>query len=180
MTRGIHRLKALTITQTNKPGLYSDGGGLYLQVTRAGVKSWLFRYMRKGKARAMGLGPIHTVTLSKARTKAHDCREQLLAEIDPLDAKTATREAHKLDAKQAITFRSCATDYHAAHEDGWRNAKHGAQWLSTIETYANPIIVDLPISTVDVGLVMQILDPIWKTKTETASRLRGRIESVLD
>lgn len=180
MSRTIHRLKALTITQTTAPGLYSDGGGLYLQITKAGVKSWLFRYMRKGKARGMGLGPTHTITLAKARTKAHECRELLLADIDPLDAKAAVQEARKVEQAQAITFKSCAADYHSAHQDGWRNAKHGAQWLATIETYANPIIGDLAVSAVDVSLVMQILEPIWKTKTETASRLRGRIEAVLD
>jgi hypothetical protein len=90
MSRVIHRLKAVAVAQTTKAGLYSDGGGLYLQVTTAGVRSWLFRYMRQGKARGMGLGPLHTVTLAKARIKAHECREQLLAGIDPLALEFGT------------------------------------------------------------------------------------------
>lgn len=180
MSRSIHRLKAIAVTQTSKPGLYSDGGGLYLQVTSAGVKSWLFRYMRQGKARGMGLGPLHTVTLAMARVAAHTCREQLLAGIDPLEAKKLASDAQRLKEAQALTFRDCATNYHEAHRDSWRNSKHAAQWTNTLATYAYPVFGDRPVAAVDVELVMKALEPIWKTKTETASRLRGRIESVLD
>lgn len=180
MSRAIHRLKAVAVAQTTKPGLYSDGGGLYLQITAAGVRSWLFRYMRQGKARGMGLGPLHTITLAKARGKAHECREQLLAGIDPLDAKKDAQQSQRVEEAKALSFRQCAVNYHLAHKDGWKSAKHADQWTNTLSTYAYPVIGDLPITAIDVGLVMKILEPIWKTKTETASRLRGRIESVID
>jgi len=180
MSRTIHRLKAVAVAQMNKPGLYADGGGLYLQITPAGVRSWLFRYMRNGKARGMGLGPLHTITLSKARAKAHECREMLLAGADPLEVKKEAQHAQRLDDAKALSFRDCATSYHLAHKDGWKNKKHADQWTNTLSTYAYPVIGDLPIASVDVGLVMKILEPIWRTKTETASRLRGRIESVID
>lgn len=180
MSRAIHRLKAVAVAQVGTPGLYSDGGGLYLQVTRAGVRSWLFRYMRNGKARGMGLGPLHTITLAKARVKAHECREKLLSGIDPLDAKKDAQQAQRVEDAKALSFRDCATSYHLAHKDGWKNTKHADQWANTLSTYAYPVIGDLSIAAVDVGLVMKILEPIWRTKTETASRLRGRIESVID
>lgn len=180
MSRAIHRLKAVAVAQTTKPGLYSDGGGLYLQITAAGVRSWLFRYMRQGKARGMGLGPLHTITLAKARGKAHECREQLLAGIDPLDAKKDAQQSQRIEEAKALSFRQCAVNYHLAHKDSWKSAKHADQWTNTLSTYAYPVIGDLPITAIDVGLVMKILEPIWKTKTETASRLRGRIESVID
>jgi integrase len=180
MTREIHRLAAIAVSQKTKPGLYSDGGGLYLQITKAGVKSWLFRYMRQGKARGMGLGPLHAITLAKARVKAHECREQLVAGIDPLGAKEEVEKAKAMKDAKVLTFRQCATTYHRAHKDSWKNAKHAAQWTSTMETYAYPVIGDLPIETVDVAHVMKILEPIWRTKTETAKRLRGRIDSVID
>lgn len=180
MSRGIHRLKAIAVAQTTKPGLYSDGGGLYLQVTIAGVRSWLFRYMRQGKARGMGLGPLHTITLAKARIKAHECREQLLTGVDPLEAKKNDQQAQRIEDAKALSFCQCATNYHLAHKDAWKNAKHADQWTNTLSTYASPVIGDLSIAAVDVELVMKILEPIWKTKTETASRLRGRIESVID
>lgn len=156
------------------------GGGLYLQVTPAGVRSWLFRYMRAGKARAMGLGPLHTITLAKARVKAHECREILLAGSDPLDVKKLAQQAQLVEDAKALSFRDCATSYHLAHKDGWKNKKHADQWTNTLSTYAYPVIGDLAVASVDVGLVMKILEPIWRTKTETASRLRGRIESVID
>jgi integrase len=180
MSRTLHRLKAVAVAQMTKPGLYSDGGGLYLQITPAGVRSWLFRYMRNGKARGMGLGPLHTISLAKARTKAHECREKLLEGTDPLDAKKKAEQEQRIEDAKALSFRDCATNYHLAHKDGWKNKKHADQWANTLATYAYPVIGDLPIAAVDVGLVMKILEPIWRTKTETASRLRGRIESVID
>lgn len=180
MSREIHRLKAVMVAKTTKPGLYCDGGGLYLQVTVAGVRSWLFRYMTQGKPRGMGLGPLHTVTLAEARNKAHECRVQRLAGVDPLDAKKNDQQAQRIEDAKALSFSQCAANYHLAHKDAWKNAKHADQWTNTLSTYAYPVIGDLPIAAVDVDLVMKVLEPIWKTKTETASRLRGRIESVID
>jgi len=176
----INRLSAQAVSRNVKPGLYSDGGGLYLQITKAGVKSWLFRYMRNGKARGMGLGPLHTITLAEARGKALNCRHQLLDGTDPLDEKIVKHAARKVDAAKKHTFSECAAAYIETHRAGWKNVKHGEQWENTLETYADPIFGALPVASVDTGLVMKVLEPIWATKSETASRLRGRIESILD
>ncbi|RZS86620.1 tyrosine-type recombinase/integrase [Pigmentiphaga kullae] len=180
MTRTTNRLNSLGVTRQSKPGLYSDGNGLYLQVTAAGVKSWLFRYMKKGKARGMGLGPTHLVSLAEARTKALECRRQLLAGEDPLESKSAAKHTEQLLELHSKTFDECATAYIATHERAWKSEKHAAQWQSTLNTYASPVFGKLPASKIDTTLVMKAVEPIWATKTETASRLRGRIEAVLD
>ena len=112
MAGTIHRLKALAVAQNTTPGLYSDGGGLYLQIMKAGAKSWLFRYMRQGKARSIGLGPLHTVSLAQARLAAHACRGQLQEGIDPLAAKKDRQHAQRMDDARALSFRDCATQYH--------------------------------------------------------------------
>ncbi|WP_281718925.1 tyrosine-type recombinase/integrase [Pandoraea apista] len=180
MPRALNKLTQLTVTKTTKPGLYADGGGLYLQITAAGVKSWLFRYMRNGRARGMGLGPLHTIGLAEARTRALDCRRLLLDNVDPLDARNAARTAQRIAQANNVTFQHCAEKYIEAHKAGWKNAKHSAQWSSTLATYAYPVFGSLPVSAIDTPLVMKVLDPIWATKTETAARVRARIESVLD
>ncbi|UKD17378.1 DNA cytosine methyltransferase [Burkholderia aenigmatica] len=175
----LHRLKVMQVTHTKKPGLYSDGGGLYLQVTKSLVKSWLFRYMRRGIRRGMGLGPIHTVTLAEAREKAYACRRMLIEGIDPLEAKKAKRQAERRERMKSLFFRDCANQYIEAHRKSWKNEKHAAQWGRTIETYANPIIGNLMVAEIDTDEITQVLEPIWAEKTETAKRLRGRIESIL-
>ncbi|MDM8357336.1 tyrosine-type recombinase/integrase [Pandoraea communis] len=168
----------MKVTKTTKPGLYADGGGLYLQITKAGVKSWLFRYMLSGKARGMGLGPIHTIGLAEARSRALDCRRLLLDGVDPIDSRNASRLANA--PPSGVTFQHCADKYIEAHKASWKNAKHVDQWTNTLATYASPIFGALPVSAVDTSLVMRVLEPIWVEKSETASRLRGRIEAVLD
>jgi len=180
VNRKIHKLSAKAVEKATKSGLYGDGGGLYLQITAGGVKSWLFRYMRSGKARGMGLGPLHTVGLAAARTKAHECRIILLDGLDPLKIKEDRLRQQKLEEAKSITFRECATAYIDAHKAAWKSQKHAAQWSSTLTTYAYPKIGEVPVASVDVGLVLAVLEPIWTTKTETASRVRGRIETVLD
>lgn len=180
MANAINKLSALQVNRLSKPGLYGDGAGLYLQITKGGVKSWLFRYMRNGRARGMGLGPVHTVSLSDARIKALDVRRQLLAGIDPLDAKQQDQALAKVSAVKVTTFDECSAAYIDAHSSGWKNAKHADQWRNTLATYASPYFGSLPIAEIDTGLVMKVLEPIWTSKTETASRLRGRIETVLD
>ncbi|WP_332262250.1 tyrosine-type recombinase/integrase [Paraburkholderia sp. SOS3] len=170
----------MKIKTATKPGLYADGGGLYLQITAAGVKSWLFRYMRNGKARGMGLGPLHTIGLAEARAFALDCRRQLLADVDPIDARNAERMSKRVAQADEMTFEQCASKYIKAHRAGWKNAKHADQWTNTLKTYAYPVFDSLPVSAIDTPLVMKVLEPIWTAKTETASRIRGRIESVLD
>jgi integrase len=180
MARVIGRLTALEVSRARAKGTYADGGGLYLQVGPTGAKSWIYRYMLNGRAREMGLGPEHIISLSEARKKAAECRRLRLEGIDPIDARRAERDAERIAAASAITVKVCAERYMAAHKAGWRNAKHADQWSNTLETYAYPVIGDLPVQSVEVGHVMKILEPIWGTKTETASRVRGRIEAVLD
>ena len=187
--RGKHTLERLTakaVEQKRKPGAYADGGGLYLQVGPEGTKAWIFRYMREGRARKMGLGPLGTVTLAEAREAARDARKLLLQKIDPIDARAADEAAKRVIERKAKTFRECAEAYIDAHKDSWTNKKHAAQWGATLKAYcypdppARPVWNDLPISAIDTGMVLEVISPLWKTKTETASRLRGRIESILD
>jgi integrase len=160
--------------------LVSDGGGLYLQVSASGAKSWVFRYKAGSKLYEMGLGPLHTVGLAEARTRARQHREHRLDGLDPLAVRRAARTKAKLDAAKAMTFAACAEGYISAHKAAWRNAKHRAQWSSTLATYINPIFGALPVQDIDTALVMKAVEPIWNEKPETASRVRGRIESILD
>lgn len=181
--RILEKLSAKKVEKIAEPGRYGDGGGLWLQVTKTdeGVtKSWLFRYERAGKARMMGLGPLHTISLAKARERALAAREKLLDGIDPIDEKRAARAAAKVEAASAMTFKLAAEKFIAAHKAGWRNPKHADQWESTLDTYAYPTIGDLPVAAVDTGLVLKVLEPVWTKKTETAARVRGRIEAVLN
>jgi integrase len=165
--------------------MHPDGGGLYLQVT-AGKdegqvnKSWLFRFAMAGRERQMGLGSLSTIGLGEAREAAQRCRQVVREGKDPIEARDATRAAQKVTKAKSVTFDWCSTAYMAAHESGWRNAKHRQQWKNTLTSYAGPVIGKLPVEDVDTGMVMQILQPIWTTKNETASRLRGRIEVILD
>ena len=128
----------------------------------------------------MGLGPLHIVKLAAARAKADECRRLKLEGVDPIEARRASRAQAKLEAAKAITFKECAKAYIEGHRSGWRNAKHAEQWTNTLETYADPVFGSLPVSVIDTKLVLKILEPIWATKTETANRLRGRIEAILD
>jgi len=176
----IELLSAREVATKAKAGIYGDGGGLYLKVTPSGTKSWVFRYWSNGRRHALGLGPYHTVTLAEAREKARDQRRLRLDGRDPVTVKRARAAERHAETAKAMTFEQCAKAYIGAHEAGWRNAKHGAQWTATLETYAYPYFGKLPVAVVDVGLVMKAVEAIWATKPETASRVRGRIESVLD
>ena len=180
MKRQLFKLSQKEVVNKRKPGYYPDGGGLYLQVSESGSKSWLFRFVLNGKERQMGLGPFHTVTLADARAAAVECRKLLLAKIDPIEARKAKQAGEALNAARSISFNECATAYIKAHRAGWKNAKHADQWTNTIETYCGPVFGALPVQGVDTGLVLKALEPIWTVKPETASRVRGRIESVLD
>jgi len=170
----------MRVARATKPGRYADGGGLYLQVSQSGTRAWLFRFMRDGTARHMGLGPVRDVSLAEARTKASECRKVLLSGADPIEQRQAARVTAKFDSARAITFKECAERHIRAQEAGWKNATHRAQWKSTLATYAYPVIGDLPVAVVDTALVLKVIEPIWGTKPETAGRLRGRIEAVLD
>lgn len=128
----------------------------------------------------MGLGAVHSVSLSEARTKAREARGLLANDKDPIEERTAKRLEARLVAARQLTFRQCAERYIASHRTGWRNEKHAAQWGSSLDAYAYPLIGELAVAEVDLHLVRRILEPIWSTKTETASRVRGRIEAILD
>jgi integrase len=184
MARTINRLSHRKVEALKKPGMHSDGGGLYLQVTegadRTPRKSWLFRYAVAGRERQMGLGPLSDVSLAEARDRALSARELRRAGTDPITEREASRAEAKLVAAKTMSFDECATAYIAAHRAGWRNIKHANQWTSTISTYCSPIFGKLPVQLVDVGLVMKAIEPLWATKTETAGRVRGRIEQILD
>lgn len=184
--RSLHRLSAKKVDNTRGPGRYADGGGLYLQVSPTRTKSWLFRFMLDGKAREMGLGAVSDNTLAEARDKAQDARKVLERGMDPIEYRDALRAQGRAVAAKSKLFQHCAEEYIKAHRAGWKNAKHAAQWTSTLKAHCYPDLPeapvwrDLPVSAIDTGKVLEVLEPIWKTKTETASRLRGRIESILD
>ncbi|SHH10799.1 site-specific integrase [Massilia sp. CF038] len=179
MASRINKLSAILVGRLDKPGYHGDGGGLWLQVSRSGSKSWIFRYMRDGRSHEMGLGSCITVDLAGARAKARACRQMLLDGVDPLGQRRDARRAHALDEAKRITFDECAAAYIDAHRGSWKNTKHVAQWENTIATYASPLIGGLPVAAVDTDLVVKVLRPIWRNKTETAVRLRGRIEAIL-
>jgi integrase len=178
------RLTARMVEQTNVPGTVPDGGGLYLQVTagRDGLrKSWLVRYTAPdGKRRERGLGAIGDVSLKQARERAVATRTDAAKGIDPLAERDARKaEARKLAAR-SVTFSAMAEAYIAAHEAGWINPKHRQQWRNTLATYALPVMGDLPVADIDQQTVLAAIGPLWTNRTETASRLRGRIEAILD
>lgn len=180
MARREKKLTARTVATLKKRGRYGDGGGLWLQVSPGGTKSWLFRYMQNGRARQMGLGPVDVVGLADARHRAWLCRRRLLDGIDPIEARRADGMQARLEAARGKTFKECAEAYITSHAPSWRNEKHRAQWRSTLKTYVYPVFGDLSVASVDTGLVLKVLEPMWLTTPETGTRVRGRIESILD
>jgi integrase len=180
MHRDSNRLTAIEVAKKKKPGRYGDGGGLVLQVSKWGTKAWLFRFEREGRERQMGLGPLYTISLADARRKANDARKLLLDGVDSIAARKEAITRARVSAARGTTFKQCAEKYIAAHEAGWRNEKHRGQWKSTLASYAYPVIGELPVSAIDTTLLLKCLEPIWTAKPETAGRLRGRIEAVLD
>lgn len=186
----IGKLSAVEVAKAKGPVVLHDGGGLYLRVARnrkdrhdnekPGAKSWVFRFQLDGKRRDMGLGPYPDISLAEARRRAAEHRNQRRDGIDPLEAKAAQRQAQRVATAKGRTFRECAIEFIGKNRAGWRNAKHRQQWENTLATYVYPTLGELPVSAIDTGLVVQVLDPIWTEKPETASRVRGRIEAVLD
>lgn len=162
-----------------RPGFHGDGGGLYLSIV-GGSRTWMFRYKRVGKGHWMGLGPDNLVGLAAARDAAIDARRLLRQGIDPIEHRRAAKEAAKAEAAPAKTFQIVAGEYIAAHKAGWKNPKHGAQWEATLKAYAFPLFGQGAVDIITVDDVLAALTPIWTEKPETASRLRGRIENVLD
>jgi integrase len=173
------KLKALAVTRVGM-GMHADGDGLYLQVRRGDARSWIYRYTLNGRERYLGLGSAKAINLKEARELAQEARALRAKKIDPIEQRNKERLAARIESAKAITFAQCTRDYITAHEAGWRSAKHVGQWNSTLETYAWPVIGHLAVRDIDTDLVVRIIAPLWSSKTETASRLRGRIEAVLD
>jgi integrase len=197
MARRLNLLSPKFIETIDKAGRYADGGGLYLQVTagkNGGVtKSWLFRYMRghlsrngKPLSRELGLGPLSTnkrdgyITTKEARDRAYRARESLKVGVDPLDAKKALRTAERLEGAKAMTFSQCAGEYIRGHQAGWKGQKHVKLWKGSLAKYVEPLVGALPVASIDTGLVLKVLRPIWETKTKTAVDVRSRIELILN
>ena len=183
MARHIKRLSARGVEKASSPGRYADGGGLYLLVDKAGAKRWIFRFRWKddrarpgsGRLRDMGLGNLSSVPLSKARDLAEQCRADLQTGLDPI----AARDARLRQKARVPTFGRCADELVDALEAGWRNEKHRYQWRHTLTAYA-AAIRNKPVDTIGTADVLSVLKPLWQSRPETASRLRGRIEAVLD
>jgi integrase len=180
MANSINRLSDRAVRAKDAKGLYADGGGLYLQVSAGKSKSWIFRFKRDGKTRDMGLGGWPSISLADAREKAAEARRHHAQGKDPIAARDAALAKARLEAARAVTFKQCAEALIGSHEGTWRNPKHRQQWRNTLKTYAYPVIGNLPVADVDTPLVLKIIEPIWHTKTETAKRVRGRIERVLN
>lgn len=181
MPRIAKELGALAVSRLG-PGVHAVGGiaGLHLQVTQGAGRSWLLRYLHAGRRREMGLGPFPEVPLASARLAAAQAKQRLREGIDPLDERDSNRTRLRAEQARRKTFRECARELIESKSSGWKNAKHAAQWAATLETYAYPELGDMDVATVEAADVLRALKPIWTDKPETASRLRGRIEAVLD
>jgi integrase len=180
MARGINKLSALAVQRAAKVGLYGDGGGLYLRVGTGAAKSWVFRYMVAGQTHEAGLGSAITFSLKEARERARKFRQMLADGLDPIAERRAKRDEQRLASAKAMTFQQCAEAYIDAHASGWKNAKHAAQWPQSLAMHVYPVFGGLPVEAVDVGLVMKAIEPLWRETPDTASRVRGRVEAVLD
>lgn len=181
MPRKVHqKLTARTVKNLRKPGYHIDGDGLYLQVTPGGAKTWVFRYTLRGKAREMGLGSESRLSLAEARVEAQRQRDLQREGVDPIEARDRARAAQALGVARSRTFWECCESYLDSPPNAWTNPKHAKQWRSTLETYAKAELGTMPVSDIVTEDVHRVLEPIWRVKAETASRLRGRIEAVLD
>jgi integrase len=180
MARTRHRLSATAVSTLKAAGYHADGANLYFRVAPGGSRGWILRYALHGKTRDMGLGSYPDISLATARKLASKYRVLLEQHIDPINHRGEERAAERVKLATAMTFDDCRKAYIAAHEAGWSNAVHRKQWTSTLESYVTPVFGNLPVSAVDTGLVMKVVQPMWATKGETASRLRGRIEAILD
>jgi integrase len=183
MARGINRLSG-THVRNSRPGSLFDGGGLVLQTTETKdggrARSWIFRFTRGGRTRHMGLGSVITVDLKTAREKARKCREMLLDGIDPIEHRDRERAAKIAENARSITFEQAAAAYIAAHRDEWRSHQHAAEWPTSLRNHVFPTLGKIDVAAIDTALVVKALKAVWENAPETGSRLRGRIEAVLD
>ncbi|CAN0627105.1 Prophage CP4-57 integrase,integrase,Phage integrase family [Burkholderia multivorans] len=162
------------------PGYYADGGGLYLQISSSGSRSWVYRFMLAGRAREMGLGPLSIMSLAAARKEAGECRGQVKKGTDPIEARRRVQIERAAAEAPGLTFKQAAEAYIADREPTWRNAKHAKQWTATLVTYAYPVIGHVDVRDIDTEMIVRVLQPIWMKKGETARRVRGRIKAILD
>jgi integrase len=172
------KLTQLDINRAAPPAMLGDGNGLWLQV-RHNSKCWVFRYTRNGKSHSLGLGAADVVPLRRARELTLEHRRLLAEGVDPMAHKQARRAAAEVAAAGAATFRAFAEDYVRSHQHAWRSEPHRVQWTNSLERFAYPVIGHLPVRVIDTPLVLRILQPIWHTMPETASRVRGRLERIL-
>jgi integrase len=179
LARTTERLTALKVRRAKRPGMYADGHGLYLQVTEGGA-SWVYRFMLNGRAREMGLGPVHTIALAEARERARQARKLRLDGFDPIERRRSERAAQRVEGATAMSFRQCGDAFIASHEAGWGSAVHRRQWTNSLAKHVHPVIGDLPVHAIDTRLVMKVVGPLWRSIPETASRIRGRIEAIID
>ena len=177
--REINKLTALAVTNKKAAGYYPDGNGLFLRILPTGGKSWMLIFSLDKRRREMALGAYPEISLQKARDKAAETLILKRKGIDPIEQRKAERDALRVENAKRVIFRDAANDYIRLNGSSWKNAKHAAQWTKTLETYAYPLIGDLPCEAINTDLVKRVLTPIWIDKAETASRVRGRIQSVL-
>ncbi len=180
MVQRINQLTARKVLTLKEPGYHADGGGLWLQVSHGAGKSWVFTFSLRGRAREMGLGSASRVTLAEARDERDKCNRLLRKHIDPIEHRKRQRAEAALSDSATITFKEAAAAYCAAHRAGLKTAKFAAQWVSTLATYAEPVIGNLAVRDINTGHIHRVLEPIWSAKSDTASKLRGRIEVILD
>lgn len=182
MPKKIAEKSAIEIRRLTEPGMHAVGGvaGLHLLVSSTGARSWILRAMVGSKRRDIGLGGFPDISLAKAKERATQAKDKIQNGIDPVEERKATRDALRASTAKAVTFAEAAKRCHTARASGFRNVKHRADWISSLERYAFPVIGDIQVSTIDEAHVMQVLSPIWLTQTETATRVRQRIEAVLD
>jgi integrase len=192
------KLNVRKIAALKDPGRYGDGGGLWLQVSRWGTKAWVFQFVSPtqtkidanpkskrhgqevGRVRQFGLGPLATVSLAEARVEADKARKLVRDGIDPVDAKGAKRQAQQVQQARSVTLKKCAEEYLERHRSSWRSIKHAGQWARTLAAYAYPVIGNVSVAQIDSALINKVLEPIWSAKPETANRVRGRLEKILD
>ena len=181
MARTLYRLTDKIMRNLAAPGYHADGGGLYLQISKAGTKSWIYRFTLRGRTRDMGLGSAQAVSLTAARATAGECRTLIAKGIDPIEHAKAQREGEGDDEPAKPTgqnFRDFAEQYINARSATWRSAKHADQWRATLAAYAYPVIGDMALAAIDTPDILRVLEPMWGEKSETASRVRGRIERI--
>jgi integrase len=177
MARTTERLTALRVQRERRPGMHADGNGLYLRVSKTGARSWVLRYRLAGRRHDMGLGNLDTISLAEARQRAREARKLRGDGIDPVQQKRTQRAAAQ---PHVVSFAECTESYVRAHRAGWTSVQYATQWRQALVDHVFPVIGTLPVSVIDTPLILKVLEPIWSTTTVTASRVRGRIESILD